>query len=131
MTDSSNRPVSPINGQPLPRGKPFTSDSAREARQKRTRIESERQSIAAAFRKNMLELQTVKEGGKEVQRTGAEIIARSIMTACNKGNANAMNIALGLMGEKPVDAISITATDFSALDAAFEALSGGSGGDAA
>ena len=120
----ADRPVSPVNGQPLPRGKPFTSESAREARRKRTRIESERQSIAQAFRKNMLELQTVREGGKEVQRTGAEIIARSIMTACNKGNANAMNIALALMGEKPAENINITAADFSALDAAFDRMAG-------
>ena len=44
-------------------------------------------------------------------RTGAEIIADSIMTACNKGNANAMNIALGLMGEKPAEKIAISAPD--------------------
>lgn len=119
-----DRPVSPINGQPLPRGRPFTSETAREARQKRTNVDAERKSIAAAFRKNMMELQTVKENGKEVQRTGAEIIARSIMTACNKGNANAMNIALGLMGEKPVDAVSIITSDFSALDEAFKLLAG-------
>lgn len=124
MSGNEPHPVSPVNGQPLPRGRPFTSESAREARQKRTRIESERQSIAQAFRKNMLELQTVREGGKEVQRTGAEIIARSIMTACNKGNANAMNIALALMGEKPAENINITAADFSALDAAFDRMAG-------
>ena len=123
MSDKQ-RPVSPVNGQPIPRGKPFTSETAREARQKRTKIEAERQSIAQAFRKNMLELQTVKEGGKEVQRTGAEIIARSIMTACNKGNANAMNIALALMGEKPAENINITSADFSALDAAFDRMAG-------
>lgn len=118
------RPVSPVNGQPLPRGKPFTSDSAREARQKRTNIEAERKSIAQAFRKNMVELQTVRENGKEVQRTGAEIIARSIMTACNKGNANAMNIALALMGEKPIDTVSIITSDFTALDDAFRTMAG-------
>lgn len=124
----NERPVSPRNGQPLPRGRPFTSETAREAAQKSNHLQAERKSIAAAFRKNMTELQTVKEGGKEVQRTGAEIIARSIMTACNKGNANAMNIALALMGEKPAENINITTTDFTALDDAFNAICGASGG---
>lgn len=124
MTNSKDRPVSPVNGQPLPRGKPFTSETAREARQKRTKIDAERQSIAAAFKRNMLDLHTIKENGREVQKTGAEIIANSIMTACHKGNANAMNIALALMGEKPAENINITAADFSALDAAFADMAG-------
>lgn len=121
MTDKE-RPVSPRNGQPLPRGKPFTSETAREAAQKSNHLQAERKSIAASFRKNMTELMTVKENGKEVQRTGAEIIARSIMTACNKGNANAMNIALALMGEKPVDSINVIAANFDALDDAFKRM---------
>lgn len=104
--------VSPINGQPLPRGRQFTSETAREARQKRTNIDKERRSIAQAFRKNMLELHEMKDRhGKIVHKTGAEIIAESIMVACNKGNANAMNIALGLMGEKPAEKIAISAPD--------------------
>lgn len=114
------RPVSPINGQPLPRGKPFTRETAREAAQKSNRVQAERKSIAAAFMKEMVSLQTVKENGREVERTGAEIIARSILTACNKGNANAMNIALALMGEKPAESINLITADFSALDAAFD-----------
>lgn len=122
--ENKERPVSPRNGQPLPRGKPFTSETAREAAQKSNHLQAERKSIAASFRKNMMELMTVKENGKEVQRTGAEIIARSIMTACNKGNANAMNIALALMGEKPAEAISIITTDFAALDDAFRTMAG-------
>lgn len=56
--------------------------------------------------------------------TGAEIIAQSIVNACNKGNANAMNIALGLMGEKPVENIAISAGSLDALNEAFEALKG-------
>ena len=105
--------ASPVNGQPLPRGKPFTSETAREARQKRTTIDKERQSIAAAFRRNMLTLHPMKDKstGQVIQKTGAEIIADSIMTACNKGNANAMSIALGLMGEKPAETININTPD--------------------
>lgn len=125
MTDTNKRPVSPVNGQPLPRGKPFTSETAREARRKRAEEEADRRSIAEAFKKNMRELYTITVDGKVKQLTGAEIIASSIMKACNKGNANAMNIALALMGEKPAENINIVSADFSALDAAFQGLSGG------
>lgn len=111
------RPVSPINGQPLPKGKQFTSETAREARDKRTAIEAERKSIARAFKKNMLELHEMRDrNGKIVSKTGAEIIAESIMVACNKGNANAMNIALGLMGEKPAEKIMIAEVEQSVID---------------
>ena len=125
MPDTNKRPVSPVNGQPLPRGKPFTSETAREARRKRAEEEADRRSIAEAFKKNMRELYTITVDGKVKQFTGAEIIANSIMKACNKGNANAMNIALSLMGEKPAENINIVSADFSALDAAFQGLSGG------
>lgn len=113
MADTNNRPVSPVNGQPLPKGRPFTSESAREARRKRTNVDMERRSIAESFKKNMSELHTVtdKRTGHQVQKTGAEIIADSIMAACNKGNANAMNIALALMGEKPAESLNINTPD--------------------
>lgn len=113
MADTNNRPVSPVNGQPLPKGRPFTSESAREARRKRTNVDMERRSIAESFKKNMSELHTVtdKRTGQQVQKTGAEIIADSIMAACNKGNANAMNIALALMGEKPAENLNINTPD--------------------
>lgn len=116
--------VSPVNGQPLPRGKQFTSETAREARAKRTTMEAERKSIALAFKKTMLEEHELKDPktGKIVTRTGAEIIADSIVRACNKGNANAMNIALGLMGEKPAENLNVITKDFAALEEAYEGL---------
>jgi hypothetical protein len=116
---------SPVNGQPLPYGKRFTSETAREARAKRTNIDRERRSIAQAFMKNMSELHEMRDrNGKIVQKTGAEIIAESIMVACNKGNANAMNIALGLMGEKPAEKIAISAPNADVIRNVEEALLG-------
>lgn len=116
---------SPVNGQPVPKGRTFTSETAREARLKRARIEDERKSIALAFRKSMLELYEMRDKkGKIVEKTGAEIIAESIMVACNKGNANAMNIALGLMGEKPAEKIAISAPDAEIVKNVEEALFG-------
>lgn len=126
---SDKRPVSPVNGQPLPRGKPFTSETAREARQKRTNIDADRRSIAEAFKKNMSQLHTMtdKRTGETVQKTGAEIIADSIMTACNKGNANAMNIALALLGEKPAEKIAFTTPPADVIAEVEKALFDGQG----
>lgn len=108
MTDTDNRPVSPVNGQPLPRGKPFTSESAREARRKRTLNEQENRSIIKEFRKRMSQSFTDDKGN---QMTGAEIIAQSIIKGANNGNAKMVEIALELMGEKPADNINVSFTD--------------------
>ena len=118
------RGYSPVNGQPLPRGRQFTSETAREARLKRANDEAERKSIALAFKRTMLEEHELKDpkSGRTVKKTGAEIVADSIIRACQKGNANAMNIALALMGEKPADNLNVITKDFAALDEAFEGL---------
>ena len=108
MTRYNGRPVSPVNGQPLPRGKPFTSETAREARQKRTQEEKERRSIAAAFRKNMNQ---VFRNDKGEEMTGAEIIAQSIIKGANNGNAKMVEIALGLLGEKPAEIVNVNMPD--------------------
>lgn len=108
MTDTSKRPVSPVNGQALPRGKPFTSETAREARQKRTQEEKERRSIAAAFRKNINQVFKDEKGN---EMTGAEIIAQSIIKGANNGNAKMVEIALGLLGEKPAEVVNVNMPD--------------------
>lgn len=108
MTDTDNRPVSPVNGQPLPRGKPFTSESAREARRKRAVIEQENRSIVKEFRRRMSQEFTDDKGNK---MTGAEIIAQSIIKGANNGNAKMVEIALELMGEKPADNINVSFAD--------------------
>lgn len=90
--------VSPVNGQPVPRGKPFTSESAREARRKRTEKEQEQKSITEAFKKCMNGTFTDKNGRT---MTGAEVIANSIITGAVNGNAKMVEIALALVGETP------------------------------
>lgn len=105
---------SPVNGQPLPRGKPFTSETAREARQRRTAKEQANASITEAFKRLVNEIQTDKRGNKVL---GAEIVARSIMNGCINGNAKCIDQALAIMGEKPVDKVEMHTPDFSKLDA--------------
>ena len=96
----SKQAVSPINGQPLPRGRQFTSETAREARRKRAEKEKAQKSITEAFKARMLHVFTDPKTGQ--QRTGAEIIADSIIKGAANGNAKMVEIALDIMGETPV-----------------------------
>lgn len=112
--DHPSGAVSPISGNKLPRGKPFTSNSARKARQIRTDRDRANASIVEAFKRLVNEEQSDKHGNKLL---GAEVIARSIMQGCVNGNAKCIDQALAIMGEKPAENINISAIDFSALDA--------------
>lgn len=102
---SNKQAVSPVNGQPLPRGRPFTSESAREARRKRTEKEAKQKSIAAAFLQYMGEIVVTEKNGTDL--TGAQAIAKSIIRGAMKGNAEMVKIALALTGETPSTKITI------------------------
>lgn len=97
--------VSPINGQPLPRGRQFTSETAREARRKRTEKEQRQKSITEAFKARMSHVFVDPKTGQ--QRTGAEIIADSIIKGAMGGNAKMVEIALDIMGETPIKRIEV------------------------
>lgn len=99
MAEKQNITVSPINGQPTPRGKPFTSETAREAARKRNEKAAAQKSITAAFLKYMGEVVTVEKDGTEL--TGAQAIAKAIISGASKGNAEMVKIALSITGETP------------------------------
>lgn len=97
--EKSNIAVSPVNGQPVPRGRQFTSETAREARRKRAEKEQAQKSITAAFLKYMGEVVATEKDG--TQLTGAQAIAKSIIRGATKGNAEMVKIALAITGETP------------------------------
>lgn len=94
-----NTAVSPVNGQPTPRGRPFTSESAREAARKGQQKRAAQKSITAAFMQLMSEVVTTDKNGR--QYTGAQAIAQSIIKGAMKGNAEMVKIALAITGETP------------------------------
>ena len=101
--EKKNMPVSPINGQEVPRGRPFTSETAREARQKRAEKERAKNSITAAFFEYMGKAVAVEKDGAPL--TGAQAIAKSIIQGAAKNNAKMVEIALALTGELPATKI--------------------------
>lgn len=94
-----NSAVSPVNGQRTPRGKPFTSESAREAARKCQQKRAAQKSITAAFLQYMGEVVAVEKDGTTL--TGAQAIAKSIIRGATKGNAEMVKIALALTNETP------------------------------
>lgn len=105
MAKKKEQTVSPVNGQPLPRGRQFTSETAREARRKRTEKEQQQKSITKAFLARMEHTFTDPRTGQ--QRTGAEIIADSIIKGAMNGNAKMVEIALDITGETPTKHIEV------------------------
>lgn len=100
MTNKAEKPrkASPINGQPLPRGKQFTSETAREARQKRAEKERREKSITKAFLA-LMDKDFENERGEKV--TGAELMAEAILMGAAKNNAKMVELALAMTGETP------------------------------
>lgn len=110
---TDERPVSPVNGQPLPMGKQFTRENARDMQKRSTESKNEKRSIARAFRERLTAEFTDDKGNK---MTGAEIIAMSIYKGANNGNAKMVEIALGLLGEKPAETVNVNMPDPSIMD---------------
>lgn len=96
---SEKKLVSPLNGQPVPRGRPFTSETAKKAREHKTKKDKAKKSITAAFLRYMVEVVVTEKDG--TQLTGAQAIAKSIIRGAAKGNAEMVKIALAITGETP------------------------------
>lgn len=100
---------SPVNGQPLPEGKPFvTGDSrAREAQKKGAAAKHAKKLL----RDELLEvLQTeVKVNGKS--KTVQEGITTALTKQAMKGNVRAYEMIRDTIGEKPVEKVLISEVD--------------------
>jgi hypothetical protein len=88
----------------MPRGKPFTAESARAARQKRTEKERREKSISKAFMA-LLEREYKNENGSV--HTGAELIAQAIIKGAVSGNPKLIELSLALSGETPTAKVEI------------------------
>lgn len=106
--DANGNPISPVNGQPTPVHRPITPQNAREYQKKAMQSIREKRSIANAFKERLTMEFTDDKGNK---MSGAEIIAMSIYKGANNGNAKMVEIALGLLGEKPAETVNVNMPD--------------------
>lgn len=121
----NDRPVSPVNGQPLPEGRPWrTSEQAREAGKKGGRrsaqVKAERKTLREELLALLDEKLTDKSTGKKVGTRQA--ISAAMVKQALSGNTKAYEIIRDTIGEKPVENVTIKARGFEALDAAFEGI---------
>ena len=123
---SGNRPVSPVNGQPLPEGRRFQQgeeqrERARRAGKRSAQVRKERktmrQELEALLREDIHD-----KNGKVMNTQTA--LGTSLIKAALNGDVRAFIAIRDTIGEKPVEKVDVQAADFSALDAAYKAMKG-------
>lgn len=112
---ATNRPVSPVNGQPLPVGKPFVSgDSrAREAQLLGAAAKKKRRTL----REELLALLSgdiTDKKGRTVQAQTA--MSNAILKEALSGNTKAFEVIRDTIGEKPVDKVMVADVEQSVID---------------
>ena len=103
--DGKDRPVSPVNGQPIPQGKPFTTSDER-ARQA-GKVSGKRRKERKTLREELLLLlmSDVKDedSGRKVQTQTK--MSSALVDQALKGNTKAYEIIRDTIGEKPVEKV--------------------------
>lgn len=113
---------SPINGQPIPEGKPFVTGDprAREAQRKGTETKRLRRSLREELLA-LLETEVKVEGKKTSYQQAA---STALIKQAIKGNTRAYEVIRDTIGEKPVENVNFVMPDYTALDEAFEQIKG-------
>lgn len=115
---AKERPVSPVNGQPVPVGRTWkTSEEASEAGKKGGKKSAEVRRARKTLREELLILLSAKDDGssESVQTSMSSALIKSAL----EGNVRAFEVIRDTIGEKPVDNISVSTPDMTALDEAF------------
>jgi len=120
------RPVSPVNGVPLPEGRRFKPG---EEQRERSRKAGKRSGEVRRQRKTMrqeLEYLLTEEihdkNGKAMNTQKA--LGTSLIKAALNGSVQAFIAIRDTIGEKPVEKVDVQAADFTALEAAYKAMKG-------
>lgn len=117
--NESKRPVSPVNGQPLPRGKPFEpGERAREIGRNGGRSSQKKAKARKTLREDLLILLgeeiTDKNSGRTMGTQAALSVA--LIKQALSGNTKAYEIIRDTIGEKPVERVLVSDVDPSVVD---------------
>ena len=99
-----NRPVSPINGQPLPKGRQFTSETAREAAKKSNEKQALERSLRKCLLKELSKTRLMKDGR---ELTGREAMCEAAVAMSLK-NPKFWELIRDTIGEKPTDKLDVS-----------------------
>lgn len=120
------RPVSPVNGQPLPKGRQWkTSEEAREAGKKGGKRSAQVRRERKTLRQELEILLTEEihdKNGKAMDTQKA--LGTSLIKAALNGSVQAFVVIRDTLGEKPVEKVDVQTADFTALEAAYKAMKG-------
>lgn len=118
--------VSPVNGQPLPYGKPFEAgERAREAGRKGGRRSQQKAKERKTLREELLAVLTDMEIPQKdgTKKNVQEAMALSLIKSVLSGNVRAFEIIRDTIGEKPVESVNVNIPDPSVMDEVREYLS--------
>lgn len=123
---SENRPVSPVNGQPVPEGRRFEQgeeqrERARRAGKRSGEVRRERKTLRQEL--ELLLNEDIFDKNGKVMNTQTAVTTALLKQALN-GNVKAFEVLRDTIGEKPVEKVDVQAADFTALDAAYKAMKG-------
>ena len=123
---NDDRPRSPINGVPLPRGKPFErGEEQREKARKAGLISGEVRRTRKTLREELLELLTVEVVDSKGNKNSTQAaLSSALIKQALRGNTKAYEIIRDTIGEKPAENLNIVSSDFTALDEAFARMEG-------
>ena len=101
---SEERPVSPVNGQPLPIGKPFATGDERASEAGKKSAES--RLARKTLREELLSLLQSDVGDKKGNTKKAQVaMSAALIKQAISGNTKAFEIIRDTIGEKPVDRV--------------------------
>ena len=114
--DEKGRFISPVNGQPVPKGKPFvTGDSrAKEAQAKGVAARKERGDLRRLCQLWMEEEVGTGKDGEKI--TGGQMMVRVAVKEVAKGNSKFWELLRDTAGFKPVDKVMVSEVDPGVID---------------
>jgi len=122
--DNGTRPVSPVNGVPLPEGRPFTAgEIAREAGRKGGKRSGAKKRARKTLRDELLALLSESRQAKDGSMTQVQTaMSTALIKSALSGSVRAFEVIRDTIGEKPVENVALSAGSLNALNEAFEAL---------
>lgn len=109
LRDEKGRFVSPINGQPLPKGKQFTKENASEMGKKSGEARRRKADLRELCRVWMEEIVGTGKDGQPI--TGGEMMVRVAAKELAKGNSKFWELMRDTAGFKPVDKVMVADVD--------------------
>lgn len=108
ILDEKGRFVSPVNGQPVPKGKPFTAGDprAKECQEKSTIAQKEKGDLRRLCQLWMEEEVGTDKDGEKI--TGGQMMVRVAVKEVAKGNPRFWELLRDTAGFKPVDKVMVS-----------------------